>query len=76
MVYQYRPNFPRRFNADGSFDSICTLCRLPVAMGRSEADLSQYEQNHKCSPSISTPRMSLRFQSIALLNFCGRLRNF
>jgi hypothetical protein len=50
MVHQYRPNFPHRFNADGTFDSICTLCHLTVASVQIEAELVRYEQRHKCNP--------------------------
>jgi hypothetical protein len=51
MVYQYRPNFPHRFNEDGSFDSICTMCHLTVATATIEAELSQHEHSHECSPA-------------------------
>jgi hypothetical protein len=74
MVHQYRPNFPHRFNADGSYDSICTLCRLAVATTRIEAELSQHEQNHKCGLDASTPRIRLSIQSKDLLSFCRRLK--
>ena len=74
MVHQYKPNFPHRFNADGSYDSICTLCRLTVATARIEAELSQFEHNHACNPGISTPRGFLRLPSAALLSICGRLK--
>jgi hypothetical protein len=50
MVHQYRPNFPHRFNADGSYDSICTLCHLTVATAKTEAHLLQHERSHKCDP--------------------------
>jgi hypothetical protein len=69
MVHQYRPNFPHRFNADGSYDSICSLCRLAVATARIEAELSQHERNHKCGLDASTPRIRLPIQSKALLSF-------
>jgi hypothetical protein len=50
MVHQYTPNFPHRFNADGSYDSVCTLCHLTVARVKTEAELSQHEQSHTCKP--------------------------
>ena len=50
MVHQYRPNFPHRFNEDGSFDSICAECHITVATARSEAALSNYERSHMCDP--------------------------
>jgi hypothetical protein len=49
MVYQYRPNFPHRFNEDGSYDSICTVCHLTVARTTVEAELAQHEQEHTCN---------------------------
>jgi hypothetical protein len=49
MVYQYTPDFPHRFNKDGSFDSICTLCHLTVATAKIEAELSQHERVHVCN---------------------------
>jgi len=52
MVHQYRPNFPHRHNADGSCDSICTLCFQTVATARIEANLLHHEQSHKCSPFV------------------------
>ena len=61
MVHQYRPNFPHRFNADGSYDSICTLCHVAIATVRIEAELSQHEHNHKCSQGVSTRQIALHF---------------
>jgi hypothetical protein len=50
MVHRFRPNFPHRFNANGSYDSICTLCLMTVATVRIEAELSHFERCHECSP--------------------------
>jgi hypothetical protein len=50
MVQQFRPNFPRRLNPDGSYYSICTLCRLTVATAKTEDELAQYERCHECNP--------------------------
>jgi hypothetical protein len=50
MVHQYMSNFPHRFNADGSYDSICTLCHMTVAKAKVEAELFQHERTHRCSP--------------------------
>jgi hypothetical protein len=50
MVQNFRPNFPHRLNADGSYRSICTLCRVEVATAKAESELSLHEQNHKCNP--------------------------
>jgi len=52
MVQQYSPNFPHRHNADGTCDSICTLCFQTVARSRIETDLSRHERNHKCDPDV------------------------
>ncbi|MGD0914443.1 MAG: hypothetical protein ABR928_21325, partial [Terracidiphilus sp.] len=38
-----------RFNADGSFDSICTLCLETVATAKIEAELSRHERVHVCN---------------------------
>ena len=40
--------FPRRLNADGSYDSICPRCFLTIARGSSERELDDAEQNHAC----------------------------
>jgi len=50
MVHQWRTNFPHRFNADHTYDSICTICHMTVARERNEAELAQHEQSHSCSP--------------------------
>jgi hypothetical protein len=50
MVQQFWPNFPHRFNADGSYDSICTLCQMTVATAKTEAELYQHERRHECNP--------------------------
>ena len=73
MVHQYKPNFPHRFNSDGSYGSICTLCRLTVATERTEAELCQHERNHKCNPCVSTPRMPLCVKPTILLSLCRRI---
>jgi hypothetical protein len=49
MVHQYTPDFPHRFNVNGSFDSICTLCHMTVATAKIEAELSQHERVHVCN---------------------------
>jgi hypothetical protein len=50
MVQQFRPNFPHRLKADGSYESICTLCHLTVATAGTEAALLHQELNHTCNP--------------------------
>ena len=55
MVHQYRPNFPHRFNEEGSFDPICIRCHLTVATAKIETELSKHERSHICSPSRRYP---------------------
>ena len=50
MVHQFRPSFPKVLSADGTYHSICTLCRLTVASAKSEAELAHHEQSHECNP--------------------------
>jgi hypothetical protein len=50
MVHQFRQPFPHRFNADGSYDSICTVCQMKVASAKIEVELSQHERDHACDP--------------------------
>jgi hypothetical protein len=50
MVHQFRPSFPHRLNADGTYHSICTLCRVIVTAAKSEAELARHEQSHECNP--------------------------
>jgi hypothetical protein len=51
MASSLQPNFVRRFNPDGTTDSICRKCFLTVATATWEADLDSAEQCHKCDPS-------------------------
>jgi hypothetical protein len=48
MVHQYRPNFPHKFNEDGSFNSFCAACHMMVGTSRNEAALIHFETSHKC----------------------------
>jgi hypothetical protein len=50
MVQQFRPNFPHRLNANGTYDSICTKCHLTIATVKAENELAQHERNHECNP--------------------------
>jgi len=76
MVHQYRPNFPHRFNPDGLYVSICTLCHMTVAQTKIEAELPQHERSHKCSlVRLDQLRERSRgFQSTVPLSFCRRLK--
>jgi hypothetical protein len=50
MVHQFRPSFPHKLNADGTYLSICTLCRVTVATAKTEAELARHDQSHECDP--------------------------
>ncbi len=41
-------DFVRRFNPDGTTDSICTKCFFTIATATWEADLDSAERDHKC----------------------------
>ena len=45
-----RPSFPHRHNADGSYDSICTICFATVASVQNEWELGSHESTHVCEP--------------------------
>jgi hypothetical protein len=42
--------FVRRFNLNGTMDSICNHCFLTVATAASETDLDSAERCHECDP--------------------------
>jgi hypothetical protein len=44
--------FTRRFNEDGTIDSICRHCFLTVATAQSDADLANEERKHTCDPYV------------------------
>jgi len=44
-------DFVRRFNPNGTTDSICTRCFATVASATWEVDLDSAERCHKCDPS-------------------------
>jgi hypothetical protein len=50
MIEMRRIRFPRRRNADGTFDSMCMECFTNVARGKPEADLEGIEDAHSCRP--------------------------
>jgi len=47
---QQLQTFPRRQNADGTFDSICPYCFQTITKQRLESDLTRFEQSHNCRP--------------------------
>jgi hypothetical protein len=48
--------YPHRRNRDGSFDSICLNCFVTVATGKTEAELSEYDNRHVCEYSTLSQR--------------------
>jgi hypothetical protein len=38
---------------DGSFESICVICRATIANSKDEAELAEYERNHVCAERCS-----------------------
>jgi hypothetical protein len=48
MLTLLKPSFPHRHNANGSHDSICTLCLATVATVPNEWELSGHESSHVC----------------------------
>jgi hypothetical protein len=40
--------FPRRRNADGTFDLICPKCYLTIVRNAQESDLEATEKAHDC----------------------------
>jgi len=48
MSPQEKRRFPHRYNADGSYDSICTVCFITIAKARDEQELAQSEAEHVC----------------------------
>ena len=52
MLTLLRPTFPHRHNADGSYDSICSVCYATVASVEKECQLAAPESMHKCDPAI------------------------
>lgn len=51
MLTLLRPSFSHRHNADGSHDSICTLCLAQVATVQDELELAGFESAHVCEPA-------------------------
>jgi hypothetical protein len=50
MLTLLKPNFPHRHNADGTHDSICTVCLATVATVQNESELAGHESTHMCEP--------------------------
>jgi hypothetical protein len=50
MLTLLRPSFPHRHNADGSHNSICTVCLATVATVQTECELVSHESAHVCEP--------------------------
>jgi len=68
-----RPSFPHRYNSDGSYDSICTVCLATIATAQNEWELARYESAHVCEP-LDLYRMSQvgRDNQSFLCSFLGR----
>jgi hypothetical protein len=47
--------FTHRSNRDGSWELVCAICLLPVAVAKNETDLSRVQHGHIClvTPSYS-----------------------
>jgi hypothetical protein len=50
MLELPKPSFPHRHNANGTHDSICTVCLATVATVRNEWELAGLESVHVCEP--------------------------
>ena len=57
--------FARRWNSDGSIDSICSRCFRTIASAQSEIDLQAAEQRHSCLLS-SVPTQVISFAALAV----------
>jgi hypothetical protein len=51
MLTLLRPSFPHRHNANGTHDSICTVCLATVATVQNESELARFESTHVCEPA-------------------------
>jgi hypothetical protein len=45
-------SYPRRRNADGSYDSICPTCFMTASHAATEAELTQQDKAHLCWTSL------------------------
>jgi len=50
MLTLLQRTFPHRHNANGTYDSICTVCFATVATVRHEWELAHHESAHVCEP--------------------------
>jgi hypothetical protein len=50
MLTPLQRSFPHRHNANGTHDSICTVCFATVATVRHEWELTYHEFAHACQP--------------------------
>ena len=50
MLTLLKPGFPHRHNADGTHDSICTVCFTTVATAQNDWELAAHESTHFCDP--------------------------
>ena len=50
--------FAHRQNGDGTFDSICLHCHLPIARRATEKQLTEAEQTHECSKVIAIAKVT------------------
>jgi hypothetical protein len=48
MFSQPKPAFPHRYNRDGTYESICSVCFLTIATVRDESELALSEAGHVC----------------------------
>lgn len=48
--FSKRVRYARRYNRDGSTDSICRECFMTIATATWEADLERAEEKHDCEP--------------------------
>ena len=46
------PTFARRYNPNGTVDSICPRCFQTIATVKDEAEFSRFEQEHVCDPHV------------------------
>ncbi len=56
--------FARRWNNDGSIDSICYSCYRTVASAHTEVELQSAEQQHNCIP-LTIQNRAVSFAGLA-----------
>jgi len=50
MAHPENETFRHRYNMDGTFDSICSLCDLTIASANDVQQLFSFERSHDCYP--------------------------